>query len=53
MSTSEIILLIIASFNVIFSFVLVTNNIMSALIFKVVPFFSAVILTLIAFKVIV
>ena len=53
MSTSEILLLIIASINVIFAFVLITNNIMSALIFKVLPFFSAVILTLIAFKVIV
>jgi hypothetical protein len=51
MSNNDIILLFIAALNAIFALVITTNNIQSAFVFKVIPFFSAVLLTLIALKV--
>ena len=52
MTTNEIIILVIAALQAIFALVINTKNIQSAFVFKVIPFFSAVLLTLIAFKVI-
>ena len=48
MNTSEIIILVIAALQACFALVINTKNIQSALVFKVLPLFSAVLLTFIA-----
>ena len=52
MNTNEIIMLVIAGYLAGFAMVITTSGLVSALVFKVLPFFSAVFLTLIVFKII-
>ena len=48
MTTNEIIILVIAALQAIFALVINTKNIQSAIVFKVIPLFSSVLLTFIA-----
>jgi hypothetical protein len=52
MSSNDIIILVIAAMQAIFALVINTKNIQSAIVFKVIPLFSSVLLMLIALKVI-
>jgi hypothetical protein len=52
MTTNEIIMLVIAGYFAAGAMLMQTPNLTSALMFKVLPLFSAVALTLIAFKII-
>lgn len=52
MTVNDYILLVIAFLQASFALVISTKNIQSAIVFKLIPFFSAVLLTLIAFKLI-